>query len=179
MNSSGGPTNLVEVCTDDFKFVISLCSERAPVSCAYVLADVDAGALDGSSIFRIVNLQNQPAGATCKIEVMQMGRRASSSAIEPSIVHETTAMTGLCHGRGTVSLARFAPGAVYHSFFVCMRDEPGLDQGGTRHPDGLGFAAFGFIATGFEHLVRFFAANAAAPEYLEQPMLLRTVRRAN
>jgi hypothetical protein len=38
-----------------------------------------------------------------------------------------------------------------------MRDEPGLDEGGSRNPDGLGFAAFGFVAEGFEHLARFFA----------------------
>jgi peptidyl-prolyl cis-trans isomerase A (cyclophilin A) len=77
-----------------------------------------------------------------KIEVIQMGWRETNPGIPPSRRHETTAMTGLRHRKGTVSLARFAPGAVYHSWFVCMRDEPGLDAGGLRHPDGQGFAAF-------------------------------------
>jgi peptidyl-prolyl cis-trans isomerase A (cyclophilin A) len=168
---------LVEVCTTDFTFIIALRVAQAPISSAYFLADVDAGRLDGSSIFRIVNLHNQPADHPSKIEVIQMGHRETNPDIPPSIRHETTGMTGLRHRKGTVSLARFAPGAVYHSLFVCMRDEPGLDEGGSRNPDGLGFAAFGFVAEGFEHLARFFDDHARAPEYPAEPVLLSTVRR--
>jgi peptidyl-prolyl cis-trans isomerase A (cyclophilin A) len=168
---------LVEVCAVDFTFVIAVCTAQAPISSAYFLTDVDAGALSGSSIFRIVNLHNQPADHPSKIEVIQMGRRETNPAIPPSLRHETTGMTGLRHRKGTVSLARFAAGAVYHSWFVCMRDEPGLDEGGSRHPDGEGFAAFGFVAEGLEHLTRFFDENAAAVEYLAQPVLLHSVRR--
>ena len=167
----------VEVCTTGFTFIIAACTAQAPISSAYFLADVDAGALNGSSIFRIVNLQNQPADHSSKIEVIQMGHRETNPDIPPSIRHETTGMTGLRHRKGTVSLARYAPGTVYHSLFVCMRDEPGLDEGGSRNPDGQGFAAFGFVAEGFEHLARFFNDHASAPEYLAQPVLLRTVRR--
>jgi peptidyl-prolyl cis-trans isomerase A (cyclophilin A) len=58
-----------------------------------------------------------------------------------------------------------------------MRVEPGLDEGGSRNPDGLGFAAFGFVAEGFEHLARFFDDHARAPEYPAEPVLLSTVRR--
>ncbi|HWG70489.1 MAG TPA: peptidylprolyl isomerase [Steroidobacteraceae bacterium] len=162
----------VEVCTADFSFVIAVCTAQAPISGAYFLEDVDAGRLNGTSIFRIVNLHNQPADHPAKIEVIQMGWRETNPGIPPSLRHETTAMTGLRHRKGTVSLARFAPGAVYHSWFVCMRDEPGLDAGGLRHPDGQGFAAFGFIAEGLEHLARFFNDNAATPEYPAQPVLL-------
>jgi peptidyl-prolyl cis-trans isomerase A (cyclophilin A) len=168
---------LVEVCTTDFTFIIAACTAQAPISSAYFLADVDAGRLDGSSIFRIVNLQNQPADHPSKIEVIQMGHRETNPDIPQSIRHETTGMTGLKHRRGTVSLARYAPGAVYHSLFVCMRDDAGLDEGGSRHPDGLGVAAFGFVAEGFENLARFFQDHASAPEYLAEPVLLRTVRR--
>lgn len=168
---------LVEVCTTGFTFIIAVCPAQAPISSAYFLADVDAGRLDGSSIFRIVNLHNQPAEHPSKIDVIQMGHRETNPDIPPSIRHETTGMTGLRHRKGTVSLARFAPGAVYHSLFVCMRDEPGLDEGGSRNPDGLGFAAFGFVAEGFEHLARFFDDHARAPEYPAEPVLLRTVRR--
>ena len=107
-----------------------------------------------------------------------MGRRETNPAISPSITHETTGMTGLRHRRGTVSLARFAPGAVYHSLFVCMRDEPGLDEGGSRQPDGQGFAAFGSVVEGFEHLAHFFDENADAAEYLERPVVMHSVRRS-
>jgi peptidyl-prolyl cis-trans isomerase A (cyclophilin A) len=167
----------VEVCTAGFNFIIAVCAAEAPISSTYFLADVDAGRLDGTSIFRIVNLQNQPADHPSKIEVIQMGHRETNPGIPASIAHETTGMTGLRHRRGTVSLARFAPGAVYHSLFVCMRDEPGLDEGGSRNADGLGFAAFGFVAEGFEHLTRFYKDHAAAPEFPAEPVLLRTIRR--
>jgi peptidyl-prolyl cis-trans isomerase A (cyclophilin A) len=164
------------VCSTDFTFIIAACTAEAPIS-AYFLADVDAGVLRSSSVFRIVNLHNQPADHPAKIEVIQMGRRETNPDIPASIRHETTGMTGLRHLKGTVSLARFAPGAVYNSLFVCMRDDPGLDEGGSRHPDGQGFAAFGFVAEGFEQLARFFNDHASAPEYLAQPVHLRTVRR--
>jgi hypothetical protein len=45
---------LVEVSTTDFTFIIAACTVQAPISSAYFLADVDAGTLTGSSIFRIV-----------------------------------------------------------------------------------------------------------------------------
>jgi peptidyl-prolyl cis-trans isomerase A (cyclophilin A) len=176
VSGSGSPT-LVEVRGADFAFTIAVCVDEAPVSSAYFLADVDAGVLNGSSIFRIVNVDNQPANHPAKIEVIQMGLRENDPTIASTILHESTNMTGLHHKRGTVSLARFAPGAVYHSMFVCMRDEPCLDEGGARNPDGLGFAAFGYVAEGFEQLQRIFAAHAYGVEYLGTPIRLRSVRR--
>jgi peptidyl-prolyl cis-trans isomerase A (cyclophilin A) len=174
---SKGPRPLVEVVATAFAFTIAVCVAEAPISSAYFLADVDAGMLDGSSIFRIVNLHNQPETVPAKIEVLQMGLRGLDPTIAPTIRHEATGITGLRHRRGTISLARFAPGAVYHSIFVCMRDEPALDEGGARNPDGLGFAAFGFVAEGFAHLQRLYAENARAPEYPVPPMRLLRVRR--
>jgi peptidyl-prolyl cis-trans isomerase A (cyclophilin A) len=170
---------LVEVRGSNFAFTIAVCVAEAPVSSAYFLADVDAGTLDGSSIFRIVNVDNQPAHHPAKIEVIQMGIRENDPSIVPTIAHESTNMTGLRHKRGVVSLARFAPGAVYHSFFVCMRDEPGLDEGGARNPDGLGFAAFGYVSEGFEELQRIFKEHGFGVEYLGTPIRLRTLRRVS
>jgi peptidyl-prolyl cis-trans isomerase A (cyclophilin A) len=60
---------------------------------------------------------------------------------------------------------------------VCMRDEPALDEGGARNPDGLGFAAFGSVVEGFEHLQRLFVANALSVEYPASPTRLVRVRR--
>jgi peptidyl-prolyl cis-trans isomerase A (cyclophilin A) len=176
MTASALPV-MVEVRGADFAFTIAVCVDQAPISSAYFLADVDAGVLDGSSIFRIVNVDNQPATHPAKIEVIQMGLRENDPTIPATIQHESTGLTGLRHRRGTVSLARFAPGAVYHSLFVCMRDEPCLDEGGARNPDGLGFAAFGYVAEGFEQLQRIFAEHTHGVEYLGTPIRLRTVRR--
>lgn len=152
---------------------IELFADRAPASAAYFLADVRAGLLDGTSFFRIVTLANQKAEPHRRIEVIQGGLRHASTNLPPVVPHETTAMTGLGHLKGTVSLARFAPGAVYHSFFICLRDEPALDFGGVRHPDGLGFAAFARVVEGFETVERIFV-RGEAEEYVKD--MVRIVR---
>jgi peptidyl-prolyl cis-trans isomerase A (cyclophilin A) len=159
---------LVKVRGVDFSVTIAVDEGAAPVSSAYFLADVDGGMLDGSSIFRIVKGE---------IDVVQMGVCVTDTTIPPVIAHETTGKTGLRHRRGTVSLARFAPGAVYHSMFVCMRDEPSLDEGGTRNPDGQGFAAFGHVVDGLERLQRIFDDYTLAEEFLPVPLRLESVQR--
>jgi hypothetical protein len=109
VSGSGSPT-LVEVRGADFAFTIAVCVDEAPVSSAYFLADVDAGVLNGSSIFRIVNVDNQPANHPAKIEVIQMGLRENDPTIASTILHEsTTACSSACvmsrastrAGRGT------------------------------------------------------------------------------
>jgi peptidyl-prolyl cis-trans isomerase A (cyclophilin A) len=136
---------------------------------------VRAGLYDGSSFFRIVTLANQRVEQTRRIAVIQGGLRHEREDLPAVIPHETTAVTSLRHLKGTVSLARFAPGAVYHSFFICLRDEPALDFGGARHPDRQGFAAFGRVAEGFEVVERIFA-RAEAQEYLKNEIRIERVR---
>src|SRR5262249_17447896 len=145
-----------------------LFGEKAPASAGYFLADVKAGLYDGSSFFRIVTLQNQAAEVGRRIEVIQGGLKHEREDLPHIIPHESTAMTGLRHLKGTMSLARFAPGAVYHSFFICLRDEPALDFGGARHPDGQGFAAFGQVVASFDTVERIFQ-RAEIEEYLKNP----------
>ena len=165
----------VRVATELGHFTLGLQEDRAPASVGYFLADVRAGRYDGSSFFRIVTLSNQAAEKHRRIAVIQGGLRHEREDLPEVIPHETTAMTGLKHLRGTVSLARFAPGAVYHSFFICLRDEPALDFSGARHPDGQGFAAFGSVAEGFDVVERIFA-RAEAREYLENEIGIERVR---
>jgi peptidyl-prolyl cis-trans isomerase A (cyclophilin A) len=68
----------------------------------------------------------------------------------PPIAHETTRQTGLRHLDGTVSMARAQPGTANSEFFVCVGDQPALDFGGGRQPDGQGFAAFGRVVEGMD-----------------------------
>ena len=58
---------------------------------------------------------------------------------------ETTKQTGLLHKDGTISMARGKPATATSSFFICINDQPSLDYGGKRNPDGQGFAAFGKV----------------------------------
>ncbi|HET6158274.1 MAG TPA: peptidylprolyl isomerase [Dongiaceae bacterium] len=153
-------------------FKLEVQEDSAPASASYFLDDVRAGRYDGSSFFRIVTLQNQSAEEGRRIEVIQGGLKHEREDLPAVIPHETTTMSGLRHLKGTVSLARFEPGAVYHSFFICLRDEPALDFGGARHPDGQGFAAFGYVVEGLDVVQRIFA-RAEESEYLKNEIAIR------
>jgi len=107
--------------------------------------------------------------------VIQGGCRPSDIPLRSPIAHEPTVRTGLRHRRWAVSTSRYAAGETYGSFFVCLRDEPELDYGGRRHPDGLGFAAFGRVSAGFsvlESIVR----RAEGTEYLTRRIRIHRAR---
>jgi len=59
----------------------------------------------------------------------------------PAISLERTNKTGLKHKNGTLSMARLGPDTATSDFFICIGDQPSLDFGGMRNPDGQGFAA--------------------------------------
>lgn len=133
--------------------VIELRPDRAPVSVAAFLAQVDSGAYDGGSFGRVVRADND-RGAPL-IEVVQ-AFLASSTTIIPvaDVPLETTDETGLIHQDGTISLPRSDGGdGSAQSFFICVGPQPALDAGGARNPDGRGFAAFGKVVAGMD-LVR-------------------------
>ena len=47
-------------------------------------------------------------------------------------------------------MARAEPGTASTEFFICIGDQPELDFGGKRNPDGQGFAAFGKVIKGMK-----------------------------
>ena len=47
-------------------------------------------------------------------------------------------------------MARNKPGTATGEFFICIGDQPSLDYGGKRNPDGQGFAAFGKVIKGMD-----------------------------
>ena len=140
-------------------FEVNLALESAPLTAGYFHDLILRRAFDGASIFRIVSLDNASIRTECPIEVIQGGLKDSDPQPIAPISHESTNQTGLPHKKWTLSTARFNPGETYGSFFVCMRDEPALDYGGGRHPDGLGFAAFGEVISGFATLDAIFACQ--------------------
>jgi len=164
----------VQMTTELGQIGLEIDDGRSPASAGYFLGDARAGLYDGSSFFRIVTPANQQVEERRRIAVIQGGLKHEREDIRPVIAHETTAMTGLRHLKGTLSLARFAPGAVYHSFFICLRDEPALDFGGARYPDGQGFAAFGCVVEGFDVVERIFA-RAEPTDYLANDIKIHRV----
>ena len=134
--------------TGEGEILIRVYPETAPLTAANFLRYVAAGLYDGTSFFRVVTPDNQP-GDKVRIEVIQGGDVAGEKCF-PAIAHETTALTGLKHEDGVISMARAEPGTATSSFFICVNDQPELDFGGRRNPDGQGFAAFGRVVKGMD-----------------------------
>lgn len=160
-------------------FVIEVNTARAPVTVANYLAYVDTAQLDNGAVYRIVTPANQGPQTRHKIEVVQWGRnqRDDQPAPRPPIAHETTQATGLRHRDGTVSMARLGPGTATAEFFICINDQPELDFGGGRNPDGQGFAAFGQVVQGRDVVQKLYARGDAADQYLKPPIPVLRVRR--
>lgn len=171
--------SLTRVDTTLGTFVIAVDPQAAPLTVANYLAHVDGRHLDGASVYRIVTLANQAPDTRHKIEVVQWGMNPPRGHPHPfpPIAHETTQATGLRHLDGTVSMARSTPGSATAEFFICIGDQPSLDFGGGRNPDGQGFAAFGQVTDGMV-VVRALHARAQAQQFLDQPIVVRSVRRA-
>ncbi|ALL12823.1 peptidylprolyl isomerase [Caulobacter henricii] len=141
-----GPVQ-VRLATGRGDIVIELYADRAPITVANFLAYADQHLLDGGSFYRTVGPWNDNNPAT--ISVIQGGLNRDDSPL-PAIAHETTRQTGLRHVDGVISMARDAPGTAGAEFFICIGDNPALDFGGARNPDGQGFAAFGRVIAGMD-----------------------------
>ena len=126
---------------------IDLYVDKAPVTAGNFLKLVDHGDLDGASFYRVVNSDNDNGAP--RITVIQGGLDDAGEAFA-TIEHETTAQTGIRHTDGVISMARGAVGTASTEFFICIGDQPGLDFGATRNPDGQGFAAFGKVVSGMD-----------------------------
>ena len=123
---------------------------RAPRTTANFLRYLKAGLYDGGVFHRTVTRSNQPANPV-KIEVIQASADpARTNKFFPPIALERTRDTGLRHRDGTLSMARDGPDSAQDEFFICIGDQPELDFGGKRNPDGQGFAAFGKVVRGME-----------------------------
>lgn len=129
---------------------VQLDADHAPLTVANFVRYVRADAYTQGSFWRTVvnNPDNQPANDV-KIEVIQ-ATCADGFVKFDAIAMEQTGTTGLTHRDGTISMARFAPDSAQADFFICIGDQPELDQGGRRNPDGWGFAAFGQVIRGMD-----------------------------
>jgi len=129
---------------------VELDAEHAPGTTGNFLKYVESGAYAGGSFFRTVttrpdNQQDNPV----KIDVIQGGPAPSKPELLPIPLERTNA-TGLHHKNGTISMARSTPDSATNEFFFCIGDQPELDFGGRRNPDGQGFAAFGHVVKGMD-----------------------------
>jgi peptidyl-prolyl cis-trans isomerase A (cyclophilin A) len=140
------PPARVVLRTDLGDIELSLDAGKAPLTAANFLRYVDAGRYDGGRFHRTVTPGNQPDNKV-KIEVVQAGPKEGAAEFPP-VKLERTRDTGLRHTDGAVSMARDEPDTATSDFFICVGDQPELDFGGKRNPDGQGFAAFGKVTAG-------------------------------
>jgi peptidyl-prolyl cis-trans isomerase A (cyclophilin A) len=139
---------------------VELNATQAPSTTANFLSYVNGGFYNGGVFHRTVTPQNQPDKPT-KIEVIQAGINPDRKQGNlPAIALERTSATGLRHKDGTISMARDSPDTATSDFFICLGDQPELDFGGTRNPDGQGFAAFGHVVRGMDVARKIQAAPA-------------------
>jgi len=125
-------------------------SVRAPATAANFLKYVEGRFYDGGSINRAVRPDNT-VRHDVEIQVIQFQiddtRRREQF---PPIPIERTSVTGLKHLDGTISMARGTPDSATASFSIVIGDQPEMDFGGRRNPDGQGFAAFGRVVRGMD-----------------------------
>lgn len=195
----GQPQTSVIIATPLGDIAVELASEGAPVTVANFLRYVDGGLYDGGRFHRTVTLGNQ-SNANLKaekigagidrdadraqlpndavpIEVIQGGVNPErESDLGPPIPLERTSDTGLRHVDGVISMARFTPDSAVADFFICIGDQPELDFGGRRNPDGQGFAAFGHVTSGMD-VVRAIQRSPADGQSLDPPVEIVSIAR--
>jgi len=156
--------------------IVELDTARAPATAANFLRYVDAAYYDGARFHRTVRASNQN-GAAVPIGVIQGGVNSTRvpRGFAP-IALERTSVTGLRHLDGAISMARDGPDTATSDFFICIGDQPSLDYGGKRNPDGQGFAAFGRVVKGMAVVRRIQGAHADG-ERLTPPIVIRSMRR--
>ena len=116
-------------------------------------------------------------GVNPKFEAQSMG----------AIRLERTRDTRLKQVDGALSMARSTPDSATSSFSICIGQQPELDFGGRRNPDGQGFAVFGRIPAGMEIARRIHEspsgpndvrdAVAAGDQRLTPPIRILSIRR--
>ena len=167
---------VVMIRTEKGEIEVELEADKAPATVANFLRYVDAGFYDGGQFHRSVKPDNQPDNAI-KIEVIQAGINPDKAKQEfPPIKLERTNQTKLTHRDGVISMARDGPDTATSDFFVCIGDQPELDFGGKRNPDGQGFAAFGRVVKGLD-VVKKIQAAPAKEQQLSPPVKIVKIAR--
>jgi len=168
------PKVIIETSMGDI--TVELESEKAPNTTKNFLRYVTAGRYKDGKIHRTVTMDNQP-DKKIKIEVIQGGTSAEQEKhAYPAIKLERTNATGLKHLDGTISMARDGADTATSDFFICIGDQPELDFGGKRNPDGQGFAAFGRVTKGMD-IVRKIQMQPSKDQSLTPPIVIKNIRK--
>ncbi|MEP1446540.1 MAG: peptidylprolyl isomerase [Paraglaciecola sp.] len=163
---------------------IELYAGDAPISASNFIRYIKAGAFNNGRFYRVVRLDNDNGAP--KIEVIQGGANPEFKDFA-AIELETTQHTGIQHLDGVLSMARGTPDSATSEFFICVAAQPSLDFGGTRNPDGQGFAAFGRVTKGMPIVRKIHQIqdalevedNYVKGQMLAQPVTISKIRLVN
>ena len=157
--------------------VLEVDTQHAPRTAANFLRYLDAGHYDGGAFHRTVKMDNQP-DSPVKIEVIQAGVSPNRTKEGfPPIAIERTSETGLRHTDGAISMARSQPDSATSGWFICINNQPELDFGGKRNPDGQGFAAFGRVVAGMDVVRKIQMAPNTDAQKLTPPIKITKMAR--
>jgi len=165
----------VKISTDIGDMIVQLEAEKAPITVGNFLKYVENDYYKGGSFYRTVRADNQP-DSPVKISVIQAGCHPwKQNFLFDPIPLERTSLTGIKHKDGTISMARDTPDSAQESFFICIDDQPELDFGGRRNPDGQGFAAFGQVVEGMDVVKKIHQSNAEGQGLIPPILILDMV----
>jgi peptidyl-prolyl cis-trans isomerase A (cyclophilin A) len=154
--------------------VLALEARRAPRTVANFMGYVDDRRFDGMSFYRSARNRSAPTYG-----FVQGGIRTDARRILPPFPLETTAMTGIRHLDGTISMARRAEaGSAGGNFFITVGPMPSMDAKGS-YP---GYAAFGHVVSGMPVIKRILAqptGGGMGGQLLLRPVRLIAARRLN
>jgi peptidyl-prolyl cis-trans isomerase A (cyclophilin A) len=171
-----GPVRVV-LRTEFGEIEVELGPAKAPLTTANFLRYVDGKFYDGGVFHRTVRADNQP-GDKVRIGVVQAGIDPKRQKDEHAPIKlERTRDTKLAHKDGTISMARDGPDTATSDFFLCVGDQPELDFGGKRNPDGQGFAAFGRVVRGMEVVKKIQATSADGQKLTPPVKILKALRK--
>jgi cyclophilin family peptidyl-prolyl cis-trans isomerase len=166
----------VNILTEMGELELELDARLAPHTTSNFLRYVLRGFYSDGTFHRTVTMDNQPNNAV-KIQVIQgSANPAKTNDYFPPIALEPTIVTTLRHRDGTISMARGGPDTAQDQFFICIGDQPELDFGGKRNPDGQGFAAFGQVIKGMEVVRRIQQAPAQGQSLTPPIRIQRAIR---
>jgi peptidyl-prolyl cis-trans isomerase A (cyclophilin A) len=154
---------------------VEIDSIHAPITATNFLRYVDLGFYRVGRFHRTVRADNQPDNPV-KIAVVQAGLDSFRVKDFPPIPLERTSVTKLRHVDGAISMARDGPNTATSDFFICVGNQPALDFGGKRNPDGQGFAAFGRVVLGMD-VVRKIHQAPATGQTLDPPIRIENIVR--
>lgn len=166
---------MINICikTELGDIVVEVYDEQAPRTAAHFMSYVDKCYYDGALFYRSLHSDSDAPYhqdySEVKLNLIEGGwtdeyndsilRGTLNEAFDESkgrigthgrIFLEPTNETGIRHVDGALSLGRTDPDKVDDNFTISIGANPELDAGGMRHPDGLGFPAFGKVIEGMD-----------------------------